>query len=137
LLNSLLVSQEARDAVIPPLSEMIVVDRFVTKNVFRALFGLHTDSTEFRLSDLEGRLSDADRDLLSSVVFADEVLEEEKATEQALACLRSLKAQDPKSEVAALRARIKTAERDGNLDEVMRLAQELDRRSRREQSHQL
>jgi DNA primase len=137
LLNSLLVSQAARDAVIPPLSEMIVVDRFVTKNVFRALFGLHTDSTEFRLSDLEGRLSDADRDLLSSVVFADEVLEEEKATEQALACLRSLKAQDPKSEVAALRARIKTAERDGNLDEVMRLAQELDRRSRREQSHQL
>jgi thioredoxin-like negative regulator of GroEL len=114
-----------------------VVDRFVTKNVFRALFALHTDSTEFRLSDLEGRLSDADRDLLSSVVFADEVLEEEKATEQALACLRSLKAQDPKSEVAALRARIKTAERDGNLDEVMRLAQELDRRSRREQSHQL
>ena len=137
LLNSLLVSQAARDAVIPSLSEMTVVDRFVTKNVFRALFALHTDSTEFRFSDLEGRLSDADRDLLSSVVFADEVLEEEKAREQALSCLRSLKAQDPKAEVAALRAQIKAAERDGNLDEVMRLAQELDRRSRREASHQL
>jgi hypothetical protein len=44
--------------------------------------------------------------------------------------LRSLKAQDPKSEVAALRARIKTAEREGNFEEVMRLAEELDRRSR-------
>jgi DNA primase len=137
LLNSLLASEAARASVIPQLSEMMVVERFVTKNVFRALFALHADSTEFRLSDLEGRLSDAERDLLSSVVFADEVLEEEKAAEQALACLRSLKAQDPKSEVAALRARIKTAERDGNLDEAMRLAEELDRRSRRETSHQL
>jgi DNA primase len=135
LLNSLLVSQAARDSVIPELSEMAVVDRFVTKNVFRALFELHTESIAFRFSDLEGRLSDPDRDLLSTVVFADEVLEEEKAQEQALACLRSLKAQDPKSEVAALRAQIKAAERDGNLSEAMRLAEELDRRSRRE-THQ-
>jgi DNA primase len=137
LLNSLLVSQAARDAVIPELNSMAAVDRFVTKNVFRALFELHTESTGFRFSDLEGRLSDPDRDLLSTVVFADEVLEEEKAAEQALSCLRSLKAQDPKSEVAALRAQIKAAERDGNLSEAMRLAEELDRRSRRETSHQL
>jgi DNA primase len=137
LLNALLVSEGARSSVIPQLSEMMVVERFATKNVFRALFALHADGTEFRLSDLEGRLSDVDRDLLSTVVFADEALEEEKAAEQALACLRSLKAQDPKSEVAALRARIKAAERDGNLDEAMRLAEELDRRSRRETSHQV
>jgi DNA primase len=137
LLNSLLGSEAAREAVIPQLREMIVVERFVTKNVFRALFALHTDGTGFRFSDLEGRLSEADRDLLSTVVFADEVLEEEKAAEQALACLRSLKEQDPKSEVAALRTRIKAAERDGNLEEAMRLAEELDRRSRRETSHQV
>jgi thioredoxin-like negative regulator of GroEL len=74
---------------------------------------------------------------LSTVIFADEVLGEEKAAEQALACLRSLKAQDPKSEVAALRAQIKAAERDGNLPEAMRLAEELDRRSRREAATQL
>ena len=137
LLNSLLASEAAREAVIPQLSEMMVVDRFVTKNVFRALFALHAEGEGFRFSDLEGRLSEADRDLLSTVVFADEVLEEEKAAEQALSCLRSLKAQDPKSEVAALRARIKAAERDGNLEEAMRLAEELDRRSRRETSHQI
>jgi DNA primase len=137
LLNSLLVSEEARTHVIPELRDMPAVDRFVTKNVFKALFVLHGDSAGIRFSDLEGRLSDADRDLLSSVVFADEVLEEEKAAEQALACLRSLKAQDPKSEVAALRARIKVAEREGNLEEAMRLAEELDRRSRRETSHQI
>jgi DNA primase len=137
LLNSLLGSQSAREAVVPELSQMMVVDRFVTKNVFKALFALHSDAVGFRFTDLEGRLSDADRDLLSSVVFADEILEEEKAAEQALSCLRSLKAQDPKSELAALRAQIKTAERDGNLPEAMRLAEELDRKSRRETSHQI
>ena len=82
-------------------------------------------------------MGEADRDLLSTVIFADEVLEESKAGEQALACLRRLKEQDPKTEVAALRAQIKVAEREGNLQEAMRLAQELDRRSRRENPTQL
>jgi DNA primase len=133
-LNSLLASEQARNEVIPALREMPAVDRFVTKNVFKALFSLHADGAPFRLADLEGRLAEADRDLLSTVIFADEVLGEEKAAEQALACLRSLKAQDPKSEVAALRAQIKAAERDGNLQEAMRLnalVVELDQQGKR------
>jgi thioredoxin-like negative regulator of GroEL len=98
--------------------------------VFQALFAIHSDGGVFRFSDLEGRLSEADRDLLSSAVFADEVLEEEKAAEQAMACLRSLKSQDPRSEAAALRARIKAAERQGDIEEAMRLTKELDLKSR-------
>jgi len=130
LLHSLLASEAARSLVIPELRDLPVVDRFVARNVFKALFAMHSDGTPFRFADLEGRLSDADRDLLSSIVFADEILEEEKAAEQARACLRSLKSQDPRSEAAALRARIKAAEREGNLPEAMRLAQELDEKSR-------
>ena len=137
LLNSLLASEAARAEVIPALREMPVIEHFVTKNIFKALFTMQEGGAVFRFTDLEGRLSDADRDLLSSVIFADEVLEEEKAREQAVACLRSLKAQDPKSQVAALRAQIKAAEREGNLHEAMRLAEELDRRSRGESSAQL
>jgi len=130
LLHSLLASESARALVIPELRDLPVVDRFVARNVFKALFAMHSDGTPFRFADLEGRLSEADRDLLSSIVFADEILEEEKAAEQARACLRSLKSQDPRSEAAALRARIKAAEREGNLPEAMRLAQELDEKSR-------
>jgi tetratricopeptide (TPR) repeat protein len=129
----LLASQAARSLAIPELRDLPAVDRFVARNVFKALFAMHSDGAPFRFADLEGRLSDADRDLLSSVVFADEILEEEKAAEQAMACLRSLKSQDPRSEAAALRARIKAAERDGNLQEAMRLAEEvvaLDQKSR-------
>jgi hypothetical protein len=130
LLHALLASDAARSLAIPELRDLASVDRFVTRNVFKALFAMHSDGAPFRFADLEGRLSDADRDLLSSVVFADEILEEEKAAEQAMACLRSLKSQDPRSEAAALRARIKAAEREGNLQEAMRLAQELDQKSR-------
>jgi DNA primase len=133
LLHALLGSESARSLAIPELRDLPAIDRFVTRNVFKALFAMHSDGAPFRFADLEGRLSDADRDLLSSVVFADEILEEEKAAEQALACLRSLKSQDPRSEAAALRAQIKAAEREGNLQEAMRLAQEvvaLDQKSR-------
>src|ERR1700678_4493176 len=130
LLYSLLASQTARAQVIPELNGLGAVERFVSRNIFQALFAMHSDGGSVRFSDLEGRLAEADRDLLSSAVFADEVLEEEKAAEQAMACLRSLKSQDPRSEAAALRARIKAAERQGDLQEAMRLAQELDQRSR-------
>ncbi len=130
LLHSLLASEAARNLAIPELRDLPAVERFVARNVFNALFAMHSDGAPFRFADLEGRLSEADRDLLSSIVFADERLEEEKAAEQAQACLRSLKSQDPRSEAAALRARIKTAEREGNLQEAMRLAQELDEKSR-------
>jgi DNA primase len=123
LLISLLASETARAQVIPELTGLAAVDRFVSRNVFQALFAMHSDGGPFRFSDLEGRLSEADRDLLSATIFADEVLEEEKAAEQAVACLRSLKSQDPRLEAAALRARIKAAEREGNLPEAMRLAE--------------
>jgi DNA primase len=137
LLNSLLASERARNEVIPGLRDMPVIDTFVTRNLFKALFSIHADGAPFRLADLEGRLDEAGRDLLSVVIFADEILEEEKAAIQASACLLSLKAQDPKSEAAALRAQIKTAERAGNFQEVMRLnalVVELDQQRKRSRS---
>jgi hypothetical protein len=132
------LSDSARAQVIPELSRIAAIDQFITRAVFQALFTMHSDGAAFRFVDLEGRLSDADRDLLSAAIFADEALEEEKAAEQALACLRSLKSQNPRIEGAALRARIKAAEREGNLEEALRLAEaearlrkeELDQKSR-------
>jgi DNA primase len=130
LLNSLLSSETARLRVIPELQVMAAVDRFVMRNVFKAIFTVYEDQHSFRFSDLEGRLDDADRNLLSHVVFADEGMEESTALEQAVACLHSLKAEDPKAEVADLRVRIQSAEREGNMQEAIRLMEELDRKVR-------
>ena len=130
LLNSLLASATARLRVIPELQGMVAVDRFVMRNVFKAIFTMYEGENSFRFADLEGRLNDTDRNLLSHVVFADEMMEDEIAVEQAVACLHSLKAQDPKVELADLRSRIQAAERDGNMQEAIRLMEELDRKVR-------
>ncbi len=140
LLHSLLGSEAARERTIPELRELAAIDRFVARNIFKALFAMHSDGAPFRFADLEGRLSEADRDLLSAIVFADEILEEEKAAEQALACLRSLKSQDPQAELAALRAQVKAAEKAGDMQEAMRLIalvtqMDVDRKQSREQRH--
>ncbi len=136
LLKSLLTSQEARVEAIPQLTALAAVDRYVTKNIFKTLFSLHEEALPFRYADLEGRLAEADRDLLSAIVFADDKLEEETAVQVAHDCLVKLRAAQPKSEVAALRAEIRAAERSGNLQEAMRLTEEFDRKSRRESTSQ-
>jgi DNA primase len=129
LLKSLIASEEARVQAIPQLRRVPALDRYVTKNIFKALFSMHEDALPFRFVDLEGRLSEADRDLLSAVVFADDRLGEETAIQVSLDCLRKLEALEPQSEVAALRAQIKAAERGGNLQEAMRLTAEFVRKS--------
>jgi len=121
LLNALLASEDARARVIPELSGLAAVNQFVSKNVFQALFAMHSDGEEFRFSDLEGRLSDADRDLLSSTVFADDRLEEQMAQRVAVDCLEKFKTLESESEVASIRAQAKAAEKAGDIQEAMRL----------------
>jgi DNA primase len=121
LLHSLLASEAARLDAIPQLRDLPAVDRFVTRNIFKTLLAMDFDTAPFRLADLEGRLDEADRDLLSSAVFADDRVGEEKALQVALDCLKRLKALDPQSELAALRAQIRAAERAGDMQEAMRL----------------
>jgi DNA primase len=121
LLNALLASEDARAQVIPELSGLAAVNQFVSKNVFQALFAMHSDGEEFRFSDLEGRLSDADRDLLSSTVFADDRLEEQMAQRVAVDCLEKFKTLESESEVASIRAQARAAEKAGDIQEAMRL----------------
>ncbi len=122
LLKALLVSEDARVQAIPPLRGVAELDRYVTKNIFKALFLMHEEALPVRFADLEGRLAEADRDLLSAVIFADDKVGEEKAVQVAMDCLGRLKAFEPQSELAALREQIKTAERAGNMQEAMRLS---------------
>ena len=121
LLNALLASEDARARVIPELSGLAAINQFVSKNVFQALFAMHSDGEEFRFSDLEGRLSEADRDLLSSTVFADDRLEEQMALRVAVDCLEKFKTLESESEVASIRAQAKAAEKAGDIQEAMRL----------------
>jgi hypothetical protein len=127
LLNALLFSAEARDAVLPALASLPVFATLSTRTIFECISGLHGDGSDFSFAEIDARLNEGDRELLSGIVFADEMGEESASLEQALQCLRALEDQSRERERAELRQKIKMAERSGNFDQAMRLMEELRR----------
>lgn len=122
LLNALLSSAAAREQVLPRVMELDVAEQFVTRPILNALLSV---GSPFRFADLEGRLADGDRELLTKLVFADELGEEAGAFEQAMQCLRSFEGRNRQMRQATLRDRIRAAERKGDLAEALRLNKEL------------
>jgi DNA primase len=128
LLNALLASAEIRQEILPQLRSALVVERFVTARIFQALLALCGEGEDrFSFAALEGRLEERERELLASVIFADEVGEEACSLEQARACLERLVTEERAAQRAALRARVREAERAGDLAEALRLTEELSR----------
>jgi len=130
LLNALLASEEARLEVLPKLKSMPALQQFSTRRIFQALLAVSETQSRFTFAELEGRLDDNDKEVLASLVFADEGNEEKNSLEQALACLRSLEQGDLQSQRAALRAHVREAERAGNLAEALKWTEELNRLDR-------
>ena len=125
LLNLLVSSPEGRQALIADLGKLPELDRFATRRIFRALFALHDSGGPVTYEELHARLEESDQELLAGAVLRDETDETLISLQQGIECLRSLERSSLKSEVAALKARVKEAERAGNLSEALRLAEEL------------
>jgi DNA primase len=125
LLRALLSSEEARKEVLPRLKAEPSLERFSAPKVFETMLALQESQAGFSYSDLEARLDSKDKALLETAIFADDPSEETSALEVAHACLRKLKQYDREMQRAALRARIREAERGGDLSAAMQLTQEL------------
>ena len=126
LLNLLVSNAEARQELIPRLEPLAAVEQFATRRIFRALFALHATGP-VSYEELHARLEENDQEILASVVLADETNDAVTSLQQGEECLRSLEHAGLRTQVAALKARVKEAERAGNLDEAMHLAEELHR----------
>jgi len=124
LLQALLASEETRAEILPPLRNHPALAQFVTRRIFELLCAMEEPVT---YAALEARLEDREKTLLASVAFADEVLEGTDCLEQAQECLRQMEVSSRDAEKASLRDRIRAAERAGNLEEALRLTQELSR----------
>jgi DNA primase len=125
LLNLLLANAEARAQLLPRLEAMPALERFSTRRIFEALFALHTSGGPVSFADLDARLEENDRALLASAVLADETNGEVLSLEQGEACMRTLESAQRDTERAALKVRVRQAERDGNIAEALRLSAEL------------
>ncbi len=127
LLNAVLTTPEVRSQLLARLKALGALERFVTRNIFEALLLMDSSGQPIGFSELEARLPEADRGLMVSALLADELSEGADTREQAEACLRKLEADGRRNRRAEIRARLKEAERAGNFDEAMRLAEELNR----------
>jgi len=112
-------------ALLPELT-----DAFVTREVFEALRQTAGAAGEFSYAALEGRLQGPARELLRDAVTADESSGEAVSREQAQNCLRRLESDFRKRQVGELRARVKSAERDGRVEEALSWMAELSRLER-------
>jgi DNA primase len=124
LLNTTIASVEVRDEILPLLTPELIGE-FATKEIFETMRGLVDSGAALTFSGIDARLSPALQTLLHSVVVADDI--DEGALQAARACVRKLESGAMKRRVDELRARIKSAEREGRMAEALELMVELGR----------
>ena len=131
LWRHLLTSAEARSAVLPRLGKMTFATPPATARMIAAAAAA---GDEFSYAALEGRLEEADRALLASLAFADYGSEgtELDPVAQVQACLDKLEAKGLMARRTALKARIKSAEKEGRIEEALQLSGDLNQLDREE-----
>src|ERR1700722_2422487 len=122
LLNLLVSNPDAPRELIAGLEDLPAVERFATKRIFRALFALEAGGGPVTYEELHARLEESDQNLLASAVLQDETNDTVISLRQGVECLRSLERSGLQTQLAALKAQVKEAERAGNLSEALRLA---------------
>jgi hypothetical protein len=127
LLRLLLANPDAPDALLPGLQEAAALRQVPTRRIFETIFSLHGAGERIGFNDVHDRLTEDDRALLSAAVLLQESEGAGLSVEQGIACLRSLQTADIETKRAELKARVKEAERAGNLAEALRLSEELNR----------
>jgi hypothetical protein len=104
-----------------------MTDGFVTREVFEGLRLATGEGADFSYAALEGRLQASGRELLRDAVTADETSGESVSFELAQNCLRRLESDFRKRQVGELKARVKSAEREGREKEALSWMAELSR----------
>jgi DNA primase len=126
LLNTMIASAEVRAEILPLLTPDLIAG-FATREIFETLRLLMESGTTVTFSGLDARLSPGLQTLLHSVIGADDIDDEASALALAQACLRRLEGGAVKRKVDELRARIKSAEREGHMAAALELMAELGR----------
>ena len=126
LLKALLNSEEARAQVLPRLTP-VMTGSFATSEIFDALRQITEIGGAVTFSALEGRLKAASRALLHELMAADEMCDEAASLDQAQACLRRMEGDIKRRQMDELRSKVKTAEREGRIEDALASMAELSR----------
>lgn len=124
LLRSLVSSEDCREVLLPCLEASQTARRFTIWPIIQILAEMARDGEELAYGEIENRVAEPDRDLLSAAFFADS-FEEVFSREQALAYARVLEYGDREATINGLRAQVKQAERSGDTAGALNLMQQL------------
>jgi hypothetical protein len=127
LLTCLLCSADARAAIQQYLRRTDILALLELKSIFAAALRLEEEGVTFCAEALGTQLEPRMQRILSELSFADGGIGEADAVQQALHCLRALEAKSANVKCDGLRHRIQELEQAGNLEEALRLADELNR----------
>jgi DNA primase len=126
LLHALVSSEAVRREILPRLSEAMT-EKFAGREIVAALRQTVGSEALITFAALDARLSESGRTLMHEIMAADEISDDLLLLEQARACLKRMEDDTRKLQVDELRARVKSAEREGRLQEALNWMAELSR----------
>jgi hypothetical protein len=103
---------------------------FTLAPAFDAFLALEQDGVPYSLDGLLDRVDTRVRATLEQLAFAETTRDPETSTIQAVECIRKLEAKQLEAERNEMKRQIRTLEKEGNIDEVMRLTDELNKHQR-------
>ena len=122
LLNALLSDGEWREGIIGEMKPMETMESLPSRRILRAVFALHEAGGRIGFEEINARLEEADQNLLAQAVFHEdgEITQDEIA-----AAIGSIRRSEDQLRRGQLKARIRAFEREGKLEEAIRLTMEL------------
>src|SRR5579875_1525270 len=130
LIHVLLSEIEEAGELIAGLEDASILDRLATRRIFQAIRAAAAAGGSVTFAAVNARLEESDQSLLAEVLLSEETNEEVLDLEYGRRCLESLLRSEGQLRRAELKARVKQAERAGNVREALRLAEELERLER-------
>ena len=122
LLIALLTDAELRAEMIGPLRSLQTIETLPSRRIFQAIFALEEAGGRVGFDEVNGRLEEADQNLLAQTVLNEDG---EISREEVLAAVESMQRSEQQNLRVQLKTRIGESERAGKFDEAMRLTMEL------------
>ena len=126
----MLHSDQARTLALPYLNQSVLVRQLSLAPPFEAFLALERERVPYSFEGLLARVEPGMQHILQQIAFDDTQLDPETAAEQAAECIRALETKQGEADRGELRKQIRRLEQEGNFEEAMRLANELDKQAR-------
>jgi DNA primase len=124
LLPLLVKNAEARAQLIGPLRDLPALRQLSTAPIFDALFSMYDAGEVVSFNTLHAHIQPSQQEILAALVL-DAGTADAASLEDGLACVEALRREDRETIRRELKIRIKSAEREGRINEALSLMQEL------------